>query len=319
MALIIAPTYTPNEWGLVITNDLNGTSQADQIVGSTYGEYIYGHGGFDEIYANDGNDAISGGIDGIADYIDGGDGFDIIDYRDATRDMTIDLQAGYGQADAFFGTAITPWGGTFHYFLPAVLEDTFTSIEGVWGGSGNDTIIGTNKVNNLYGNDGNDEIYGFGGDDYLNGGLGNDIIDSGAGSDAMEGGGGSDTFVFSTQPASWATKFGGDVKPFDLILDFARGPEWADGDTIDLSAIDANVYSRVNQAFQIVDHFTGQPGQLTLNQDMIDEIPGWAGPSQPTWQVWQGDVDGNGVADFSIGVNVTGLIGGTLNETDFLL
>ena len=59
-----------------------------------------------------------------------------------------------------------------------------TSIENIYGGSGNDILIG-NSLNNA--------LYGDGGDDVLSGGDGNDALNGGAGADALDGGDGNDS------------------------------------------------------------------------------------------------------------------------------
>jgi Ca2+-binding RTX toxin-like protein len=83
------------------------------------------------------------------DTINGGTGFDLVDYRDDTAGVTVNLATGTGT------------GGT-------AAGDTYTSIEGILGGSGNDTLIGNTSDN---------------------------YIDGGAGNDTLTGGGGNDTFV----------------------------------------------------------------------------------------------------------------------------
>ncbi len=68
------------------------------------------------------------------------------------------------------------------------LGDSFTSIEGLVGGTGNDTLSGDGGANRLGGNLGDDSLAGAGGADTLNGGEGNDSLDGGAGDDLLNGG-----------------------------------------------------------------------------------------------------------------------------------
>jgi Ca2+-binding RTX toxin-like protein len=89
----------------------------------------------------------------------------------------------------------------------------------------------------------------------------------------------------------------------DLITDFSH----AQGDRIDLSSLDANTLLTSNQAFSLIGTapFSGVAGQL---RTVADGIPGG-------WLV-QGDVNGDAVADFEIG-----LLGVTnpMLATDFVL
>jgi hypothetical protein len=63
-----------------------------------------------------------------------------------------------------------------------------------YGGDGNDTLIGGAGDDLFYGGDGNDRLLGKGGDDMLFGQEGNDYLKGGKGDDYLNGGDGSDTF-----------------------------------------------------------------------------------------------------------------------------
>lgn len=60
------------------------------------------------------------------------------------------------------------------------------------GGSGNDTLLGTNGRDALSGGSGNDILYGYGAADALSGGSGSDSIYGGLGQDTISGGSGGD-------------------------------------------------------------------------------------------------------------------------------
>ena len=82
---------------------------------------------------------------------------------------------------------------------PVVVDASDRSGEGlgpighyVQGGSGNDTIIGTENDDTIKGGAGNDTIDGRGGNDNLDGEAGNDTILGGAGNDVIQGGSGND-------------------------------------------------------------------------------------------------------------------------------
>lgn len=95
----------------------------------------------------------------------------------------------------------------------------------VYGGAGNDTLLGGSKNDVLSGGDGNDVLTGGKGLDTLDGGAGNDVLDDGVKDgqqDNLIGGTGADTFVRrQTNRATSPTPM------FDeIVLDFST----ADGD-----------------------------------------------------------------------------------------
>ena len=133
-----------------------------------------------------------------------------------------------------------------------------------------DTLAGGGKA---------DTLYGFGGADQIDGGAGRDVLVGGAGKDALTGGADADRFTY------WAaTDSGVKSSARDTILDFSH----ADGDRIDLKAIDADATTTdVNDKFHLVSAFTGHAGELVI-------VAGASG------YVVQADTDGVGGADFAI-------------------
>ncbi len=117
----------------------------DMIVGNASVNYLYGGGGNDHIWGGNG-----------ADQITGGDGIDYARYDNSVGNLTLRLD------NASLNVGV------------AAVGDTYTSVEGVVGGVGNDAIIGNAQANYLYGIGGNDYIDGRGGNDFLNGGAGAD-------------------------------------------------------------------------------------------------------------------------------------------------
>ncbi len=67
----------------------------------------------------------------------------------------------------------------------------------LFGGDGNDTLIGGSGADQLFGQAGNDTLLGMGGIDLLFGGDGNDILTGGAGNDQVFGEGGNDQMVWN--------------------------------------------------------------------------------------------------------------------------
>lgn len=151
----------------------------------------------------------------------------------------------------------------------------------VYGELGDDTLTGGGKGDVLYGDgatasksDGDDLLSGGKGVDHLFGENSRDILIGGAGSDELSGGAGADHFVYLKLSDSTSAHF-------DTITDLTGD------DVIDLSAIDADATLTGDQAFVLVSGFTGQAGQLMLND--------LGGDTELL-----GDVNGDGAADFTV-------------------
>jgi lysophospholipase L1-like esterase len=149
------------------------------------------------------------------------------------------------------------------------------------GNSGNDRLDGGSGIDSLNGGSGHDFLYGSSGNDRLIGWTGNDTLQGGTGQDLLTGSSGDDTFLFVGVRES-----GTGSSTRDVILDFR------DGDTVDLSRIDASSKTAGNQAFHTVAHFTGSSGQLRWEKSGSGFLV-------------SGDVNGDRNADFSIQVNTT--------------
>lgn len=156
------------------------------------------------------------------------------------------------------------------------LSYKIAGVENVTGSRFGDSLSGTAGDNVILAGAGNDVLDGRGGNDRLDGGEGNDRLVGGAGVDSLRGGGGGDTFVFRAAAESKASA------P-DRILDFTSG----DGDRIDLRQIDANSMTAADDAFILVNAFTKHAGELTCK-------------AYEGGMLVQGDVDGDGLADFAI-------------------
>ena len=153
------------------------------VTGDNDAESITGWGNGEAVHAGGGNDTIFGSLGD--DTYDGGDGSDIVSYAGATHDILVNLNFVVLQA---FGEDIG--------------VDTFTAIENVTGGAGNDTITGDDNANILTGGDGADRLAGGFRADALNGGAGNDTLvignsDEGISADTFNGDGGFDVVELS--------------------------------------------------------------------------------------------------------------------------
>jgi Ca2+-binding RTX toxin-like protein len=132
----------------------------------------------------------------------------------------------------------------------------------------------------LKGGGGNDTLIGGAGNDTLEGGEGNDILIGGAGADILFGGNGADNFVFKSVA---------DSRPGmeDTIVDL-KFPDVSQQSHIDLSAIDANTHVAGDQAFTYIAGaaFNHTAGELRFSDHLL-----------------QGDVNGDGTADFQVRIN----------------
>jgi serralysin len=150
----------------------------------------------------------------------------------------------------------------------------------------------------LEGRGGDDTLVGGDGNDSLIGGFGNtDRLTGGKDADELRGDRGVDLYIYLSVRDSLV-----DPSKRDLIEEFIG----ADGDKIDLSAIDARDGGKDN-AFVFVAAFTGQRGQL-----IAPEI------STGVFLV-QGDVNGDAIADFAIEVRVEEDSGDVISGADFIL
>jgi len=129
------------------------------VFGSEFGDQIFGadNGEFFEPMGGD-------------DTIDGGGGFDEIDYFSSTDGVRADLTK----------------QGTPQVISASQGSDHFTGIEGLSGSLFNDTLIGDKNGNFLWGRDGADSLFGGEGDDRLRGGPGNDTLDGWSGLDQAD-------------------------------------------------------------------------------------------------------------------------------------
>lgn len=137
------------------------------------------------IFGGGGDDRFVGG--NYADNIDGGDGFDTLDFSALTSAVTIN-----------FNTASSNAG-------TAALGDSYTSIERILTGSGADRLTG-NGLGNVF--------VSAAGADVISAGSGNDALTGGTGKDTLSGGTGEDQFIFLTNSGVG-----------DIITDFTNGQD----------------------------------------------------------------------------------------------
>ena len=232
--------------------------------GNALANRLDGNAGANILDGGEGNDVLFGGAG--ADTLLGGAGDDT-HVVDEAGDVVVEAPGGgYDRVVA-----------SIDWTLGAELERL--SLAGVadLDGTGNalaNRLDGNAGANILDGGEGSDVLFGGAGDDTLLGGADADRLDGGLGADSLTGGTGGDIFRFlSTVEADG-----------DVIADFTV----ADGDRLDLRPIDANQVSAGDQAFAWIGGagFGGVAGELRFAGGILE-----------------GDVDGDGTADFQIGLN----------------
>jgi hypothetical protein len=288
---------------------LYGGGGADDLIGGQGGDILYGEGGADDLDGGVGGDKLFGGDDN--DDLTGGDGNDRL-YGDAGDD-TLTGGDGNDQMDGGIGiNTLTGGLGNDVYIVryatdtvveaagegqdivratrTYVLGDNVEHLEllgGSWSGTGNalgNRITGSAGANFLSGEDGNDLLFGGNGDDTLLGGKGRD---------QFTGGSGADTIVLRDESVAQP------ALEIDEILDF----NVAEGDRLNLMAVDADTTLNGDQAFEIVAGFTGDAGQVFMFYS--------AGQNVTTLRL---DVNGDGHPDYQLRIN-----GDVTGDTGWLL
>ncbi|NBB14598.1 hypothetical protein GVN21_04385 [Caulobacter sp. SLTY] len=229
---------------------LNGGEGADLLEGGLADDILAGDAGADQLFGGDGADTLRGGegndiLRGEAglDILFGGIGDDVF-YIDADLDSVTEA------ADEGVDTV----RATVSYTLTANVERL------VLDGSGDLNGTGNALANILTGNAGANRLEGLAGADNLNGGDGADVIVGGAGGDILTGGLGADRFVVGQE----SINLSGDPSPTAAETDYLTDLIAGQGDTLDLSAIDA-ITGGADDAFTLVAAFNGQAGQMTLS------------------------------------------------------
>jgi Ca2+-binding RTX toxin-like protein len=187
-----------NLYGSPGENVINGAGGDDVLSGLDGDDVIYDGPGKDEVYGDDSNDAGVGDdllVAGTgADDYRGGGGFDRVSYRARTQPVTAGIAAEAGVSGQ------ENEGDTLQ-----------ASVEGIHGGSGDDTLVGDPGNNTLWGGpgDGVDVLQGLGGDDTLFGEGGPDALEGNDGADHLFGMTGDDVFDLTADGASDVAYCGG--------------------------------------------------------------------------------------------------------------
>ncbi|MBF0626633.1 MAG: DUF4347 domain-containing protein [Magnetococcales bacterium] len=229
-------------------NDLlYGESGDDSLDGGAGSDTLTGGAGTDTLAGGDGDDTFIYSsytdIEGLAESVNGGAGTDILQITTSSFNSSLATLSNLETlilasstsptlTTAQFNMFSAIQGGNYDNYIYLASEGSadltgksLTSIERIYGSSGNNVIItdtldrqyygqdgndviqGGSGVETLYGGNGsdglsgagaNDLLYGESGDDSLSGGAGNDTLTGGAGTDTLSGGEGDDTFLYSS-------------------------------------------------------------------------------------------------------------------------
>lgn len=251
-------------------NDMVFVSEGDDTVTTGGGDdYVVSGAGHDTVKTGGGDDNVV--IGGGMDTADAGVGRDLlsVNYGDLETDVTVSIGAG-SVAKGYSGLVADVIGNhsvSFTRFEDFLIQsgsgDDDVRVGGgndtIWGNGGNDVLHAGAGNDDLYGDRDGDRLIGGRGEDALNGGLGADTLIGGRGEDVLTGSLGADVFRFDDLDSLLGAK--------DLIQDLNEVE-----DTIDLSRIDADVTPAGDQAFVLVDRFSGAAGEATLRYRAGDDV-----------------------------------------------
>lgn len=267
---------------------LEGSQGADVITGTTDDDLLLGSAGDDTFFPAAGDDEVNGGP-----------GFDAVDYRGVQHGVEVDLEARTARAqgnDTLI--AITRVHGTAFddVLLGSSQEDT------LWGYDGADRIEGRDLDDGLDGGAGDDELSGGGRSDRLRGGDGDDVLRDGSGGAHLEGGPGDDRMIashggdFFPGPGNDlihgpGTLHYGDV-PHGVHVDLVSGVATAEGtDTVsNLHEVRGTAHADTLLGTPEADRLSGSGGD--------DRIEGRAGDDQLHGFTGNDTIDGNEGDDY---------------------
>ncbi|MFM8332053.1 MAG: calcium-binding protein, partial [Candidatus Methylumidiphilus sp.] len=290
---------------------INGTANADTLAGTAGNDILNGRGGNDTLNGGTGADAMTGGDGNDLYYVDNAG--DVVSETNAAAAGGVDtvyshlaaytlganvenlriLAAGAANGT---GNALNNFiyagaganvlnGGTgtdtvsYAFATAGVTASLAVTTAQATGGSGSDTLL---NFENLHGSGFNDTLAGNGAANTLAGGVGNDSLTGGLGKDTLNGGAGADIFKYATVADSGIT-----AALRDVIQDFSA----AQGDKIDLSALDANSGVAADQAFGVFAQGAAFSGTFAAQASLFFD---------QTARVLYGNNDADTAADFAI-------------------
>jgi Ca2+-binding RTX toxin-like protein len=240
-------------------DSVQGTANGDDLFGGLGNDTLRGDAGGDRLFGEQGNDFLAGGFG--SDTLSGGAGNDlfVIQYFNdlstmKNLDIITDFTKGQDRIDlrtigiSDFNTILTITNNdasgssvisAYYSGLSAALSGYSMKINGI-GKSQlqstdflfdtavvNNSYLGTNNNDDLFGGLGNDSLTGYAGDDRLFGEQGNDALAGGYGNDTLYGGAGNDAFAIEYFDSSALLIFF-TIKNVDTITDFVKGQDKID-------------------------------------------------------------------------------------------
>jgi Ca2+-binding RTX toxin-like protein len=213
-----------------VPTSVSGGNGNDQLKGGLNNDTLGGGNGNDLLVGNDGNDSLVGGLG--SDNLIGGNGDDFM-VGDTSSSDTLGFGADNFEGDAGVDTADY---STRTDNLSITMDDDLPN-DGGNGGAEGDNIH--SDVENVFGGSGNDSIVGNASANFLAGGPGNDSLRGGTGLDKLVGGDGLDTLKGGADLNLFFISDGVKDK-FDALLDGAGRPigDFVNGDSdVDLSIV----------------------------------------------------------------------------------
>jgi len=209
----------------VLVYAMDPTGDADVIDGGDGNDWLFGGGGADALNGGNGDDTLVGGLGadsmigwygndwfmmdaadiGFGEIIDGGMGFDTVDYSASVGSGVVTAAGRQGVLVSLTnpGLLVPPAANNQ---VPPPAQDVFVSVEGLIGSAYNDTLDGVTDFVTPFGvvTDAFGTPINLGTlavpilipmDFQIDGGAGNDLITTGAGNDTLIGGAGNDTLT----------------------------------------------------------------------------------------------------------------------------
>jgi Ca2+-binding RTX toxin-like protein len=329
------------------SDSLIGGSGADQLFGQAGNDTLLGKGGIDLLFGGADNDMLTGGTgdDQVfgesgndrmiwnpgdrSDLNDGGTGIDTVEVNGGNGAETFTATAN-GTRVRFDRVAPAPFSldiGTSENLVVNMNggDDSFSASGNlaaliqlrVDGGTGNDTILGSDGADLLIGGDGNDFIDGNRGNDVALLGAGDDVFqwDPGDSSDTIEGQGGGDTMVFNGANVSENIEISASGKRVRFFRNVANV-------TIDLNGVETIDFNARGGADTVTVNDVSGTDLAQVNLDLAGVPGSGVGDAQPDLVIVNatsgddvvtvaGGASGVAVQGLAARVNITGIDAGS--------
>ncbi len=240
------------------------SNQNDLLVGGTGHDILVGQGGND-LLIGDGDNALTPG--GSLDHL-----HHLLDSHAQGDDLAAGIRHlfdhGTAQEISHFTSGIENMD----------VESSHDGNDHLYGGTGNDVLVGMG---------GNDHLYGGEGHDILLGGSGNDVLVGGKGDDILSGGSGNDIFRYTAGDLDGVTN-GDTITDFHLgNLNESKGPLDVNADVLDISELitghdkPTSLESLVNGGYLNFEDVT-ENADGTLTVKLSIDVDGHHGDAQTT-------------------------------------